>query len=228
MNLGATLTALKHLTCWFIVVFFVALLTFIFSFLGTIMCAVLTGMMLGAMKYSRWRSIPVALIFPGVSVGLLQVMKTEMMRNQILALAALCFATFWLGYLMGSVLISAERKAQGAPAQTVPPDVARTTDSHAVPQTSPTSPACARPAAEFILEELEGHWCCEPTDATQQSCRKLMEIKDHKLALTIIEADGHRRRVADGNVRLESSSPLKTLILSASENALAPDTLVSI
>ena len=42
--------ALKHAAAWGIVVGFVSLLTIIFSFLGTLFCAALGGMMMGASK----------------------------------------------------------------------------------------------------------------------------------------------------------------------------------
>ena len=45
-------------------VFFVTLVTFVFSFLGTILAGALVGMMVGFARQWKWQFILVSLVFP--------------------------------------------------------------------------------------------------------------------------------------------------------------------
>ena len=67
-----------------IATFFVVLLSFVFSFLGTLFCAALAGLMLGALRTHKWQSILISLLFPLVIFTLLKGMKTELQERQIL------------------------------------------------------------------------------------------------------------------------------------------------
>jgi len=93
-----------------IAAFFVALLSFIFSFLGNIFCAALAGMMLGALRTHKWQSIPVSLLFPFVLLVLLRGMKAELDARQIVVLSLASFSAFWLTYGAAAMLFFAERK----------------------------------------------------------------------------------------------------------------------
>jgi len=64
------------------IAFFVGLLTFIFSFLGTIFCAALVGMMLGAFKDLRWQSVSFSFLLPAVLVAVLRVTRAELTGNR--------------------------------------------------------------------------------------------------------------------------------------------------
>src|SRR5260370_35897434 len=98
MSLRPIKTAVQYLLGAAAIALFVSLLTFIFSFLGTIFCAALAGMMLGAFKNLRWQSVPFSFLFPAVIVTVLRVSKAELAANQVLVLALSAFGAFWLTY----------------------------------------------------------------------------------------------------------------------------------
>src|ERR1035438_8644004 len=61
MNSMPLKSAVQNVGLCSVLVFFVVLLTLVFSFLGTIICAALAGMMMGATRPSRWLSVPTAM-----------------------------------------------------------------------------------------------------------------------------------------------------------------------
>ena len=115
MNAKTLGTVCGHVAGWCAIVSFVLLLTFIFSFLGTIFCAVLAGMMLGSMRPRRWHSVPISLLFPATIFLMLRAMKAELLERQIDLLSLLCLGAFWLTFLLAGVVVSAEQKARTAP-----------------------------------------------------------------------------------------------------------------
>lgn len=190
-----------------VIVFFVALLTFIFSFLGTIICAVVAGMMMGAARPSTGRALPVALIFPAVIFTLLRSLKSELEARQIGILALVCFAAFWLSYLLCALVLYSERRTP-APARgpTLCPPRAGGADEAGDAGTR----SLERPA-ELTLDQLQGRWRREtPADALPM----LMEITRDRLVLHTPDATGRLAVVAQGNLRLDGSGPDCTLVLS--------------
>ncbi len=107
-------TVSSHIVGWCVIASFVLLLTFIFSFLGSLFCSVLAGMMLGAMKPHRWYSVPISLLFPMAIFLVLRAMKVELAERQINLVSLLCLGAFWLAFLLAAVLVSAEQKARSA------------------------------------------------------------------------------------------------------------------
>jgi hypothetical protein len=99
MNAVVIRTAGRYLGAWGAIVLCVILLSLLFTFLGTITCAVLAGMMMGAFKGAKWFSVSVSLVFPGVIFGMARGAKVELTPPQVSMLAALCFGTFWVTYL---------------------------------------------------------------------------------------------------------------------------------
>src|SRR5215831_1837538 len=83
-------TAFKYLGAWSMVAAFVAVLTIIFSLLGTLFCAALGGMMMGATKASSKLSLPFSFLCPGILFALLRFQKSELFERQILVLMVLC------------------------------------------------------------------------------------------------------------------------------------------
>ena len=65
-------TGLKYFSAWSLVALFVALLTIVFSFLGTLFCAALGGMMMGATRASLKMSLPFSLLCPGLLLAILR------------------------------------------------------------------------------------------------------------------------------------------------------------
>jgi hypothetical protein len=94
--------------------FFVALLTVIFSFLGTFICAALAGMMMGAGRIRVLPSTVLSLLFPVVLVVTFRLSHTEIMAGHILLLALICLAVFWGLYGAIRALISTEQKSNPA------------------------------------------------------------------------------------------------------------------
>ena len=89
-------TAARHILICLLVIATVALLTVLFSFLGTISCAALLGMMFSSIRQGKWKVIGISLVFPVVSFTLSRSLGPE--KN--LLLASLCFGVFWCCYLL--------------------------------------------------------------------------------------------------------------------------------
>src|SRR5581483_4112244 len=103
--------ALKHAGAWGIVLAFVALLTVIFSFLGTLFCAALGGMMMGATRASKRFALIFSLLCSGVLLGVLRSQRTELAAKQVTILAMLCLAAFWFLYVVSLSLVAFEKNA---------------------------------------------------------------------------------------------------------------------
>ena len=114
MNATAVRTAGKYLGAWGVIVIGVVLLSIVFTFLGTITCAVLVGMMMGAFKGAKWFSVAVSLVFPAVIFGMVRGARVELTQQQIVLLAALCFGVFWVTYLVSAVLFFCEQKGKNS------------------------------------------------------------------------------------------------------------------
>ena len=210
-----------------VITFFVVLLTFIFSFLGAIFCSALAGMMLGAFKNLRWQSIPISFLFPLVSTALLRGMRAELADRQIFIVALVCFAVFWLTYLVAASLFLYERKGQ---------DRARGEDvgSPAI-RSAATGAGAANgeglvtlaPRRELTLRVLQGQWSCE-TDGDEVYHEKMLDIQAERLTLRAADSKGQICVLASARVRLVTLGSLPTLVLCEGAEAYASDTLVSI
>ena len=110
MNATAIRTAGRYLGAWGAIVFFVVLLSAIFTFLGTITCAVLAGMMTGAVKGAKWFSVSVSLVFPAVIFGMVRSASVELTQQQVILLGALCFGAFWVTHLVSAVVFFCEHR----------------------------------------------------------------------------------------------------------------------
>ncbi len=213
-----------------IAAFFVALLSFTFSFLGTIFCAALAGMMLGAVRTHKWQAVPVSLFFPLVVFLFLRGMKTELDGRQILVVALACLGVFWLTYAVAAALFYAERKGQSAAGRQS--QVIRGTAGG--PQAAAlTSTGVARAASlpgrnGFLsLEMLQGNWSAEPGAQTEFRNRQLC-IEKEKLVLSVADAAGDLKILARARVTLCTSDAQSSLLLSKPAVENSADTLVSI
>jgi hypothetical protein len=184
------------------IVFFVVLLTVIFSFLGTIICAVLAGMMVGSMKHERWQAIPIAVVFPAVIFTLLQGSKGELVQRQIVLLALLCFGAFWVTYLVTSGIIWLERRqptpvtvgASGPPALVVESE----------PGKSGEEPPRAEALGTLSIDSLQGQWVRETAALDDQAQKKRIVIRDNQITLSVVDPGGQARTVARGELKLGS------------------------
>ena len=197
MNSAVLKTALKYAGAWAIVLTFVALLTIIFSFLGTLFCAAAGGMMMGATKASKKLSIAFSALCPAVLLGTLRSQKTELPQNQVVILAILCLAAFWMLYLMSLFLVAYEKKGttSGAQAGTNRPSPASGAAD------APPSRNGSVAKAHLNLEQLEGTWASE-SGVNGQRQRRVLEIADGSLELSTLNAHGEISYRARGRVKL--------------------------
>ena len=191
-----------------IITFFVVLLTLIFSFLGTIICAALAGMMLGAAKLPRWQVGAASLLFPSVIFCVLRTTGADLPLQKVLLLSGMCLGTFWLIYLVVSMMIFYERKA-GA------------TAGHGVKRTVPA----ARGNGLLSLEALQGKWRLEPSLIARVESRKVLEIQKENLLLRMPGPTGELRFKA--RVTLTTGNTLPVLSIEPRPESSA-DTQVSI
>jgi hypothetical protein len=186
----------KYLGVWVAIVLVVGLVSFAFTFLGTLASALLTGMMMGALKGAKWFSFLVSLVFPAVIFGLTRNPQSELTPKQVLLLLALSFGTFWGTYLVSAVMFFCEQKDRKSPtvAATGPAGVAE-------------PPAEAQCAGEYCLEQLQGNWVREASRAGEPPSRRVIQIREAKLELKAVDLSGHTTLLAQGEVRLEYLQP---------------------
>jgi len=194
MNAAAVRTAGRYLGVWGVIAFFVGLVSFTFTFLGAMACAVLAGMMMGAFKGPRWFPVIVSLVFPMVVFGMPQGARSSLTPQQVLLLVALSFAAFWVTYVVSAFVFFCEQKGKKAPR----PRAA----------SFPHEPlAQSRQAAKSPLGQLQGNWVCEVAEASEPMCRKVLQIKEAHLELKAVDGSGQTTLLAEGEVRLQGSPP---------------------
>ena len=182
----------KQVGLWCILVIAVVLLTLLFTVLGTITCAVLTGMMMAAARHHRWQTIPVSAVFPGVVIALVGLAKVELMGRQRIFLPALCFGAFWLTYGVTRAVVKFEA-APGAEPE--------------VKTISQPEKGVSEALEELRLENLQGKWICEELSGNGAAPKRILELTGETLSLSTIDPDGLKRVIAKGNVKLENSQP---------------------
>lgn len=205
-------------TC--LIVFFSALLTFIFSFLGTIFCAVLAGMMIGAARKARWQALPLSLIFPAVLFCLLRFSRAEIPLRQLWLLAVVCFISFWATALVACLLVSFEQKQAAAPKAAPAPGV------RAVPVAAPARGNGH--VGHLTLKDLEGRWTCTRPATDQGSAEKLLVIDHEHMTVRITGERGQLDLAADAVLRLENAGAVNTLVVSANGADHDPNSLICI
>jgi hypothetical protein len=203
MNATAIRTASRYLGAWGAIVFGVILLSVIFTFLGTITCAVLVGMMMGAVKGARWFSVLVSFVFPAVIFGMVRTTRMELTPQQIIVLGTLCFGTFWGTYLVSAFVFFCEQRER-KPAVSQP--------ERPVP-VEPASDACESvvPASQSGLEQLQGNWVWEASSAGESMVKRMIQITEARLELKAVDASGRTTLLGAGAVTLQSMRPAHTL-----------------
>jgi hypothetical protein len=194
MNAAAVRTAGRYLGVWVAIALCVGLVSFAFTFLGTITSAVLVGMMMGALKGAKWFAFLVSLMFPAVIFGMTRDARTELTPNQIFLLAGLCFGTFWVTYLVSAVMFFCEQKGRKS---------STTAMRASLPETAAAEPpAPLELAGESCLEQLQGDWVCEVSSAGDPPRRKVIQIKQAMLELKAVDVSGRTTVLARGEVTL--------------------------
>jgi hypothetical protein len=168
----------------------VCLLTILFSFLGTISCAALLGMMFGTIKQSKWQVIGISFVFPLVSFALARMLTTE--KN--LLLASLCFAVFWSGYLLTCAALCLERSQSRAAL----PHAANLGE-----RDSPTIIGTPELALDSDLNELQGKWDRRSRRLDSSPGPEIIEVTRDHFLVTAPDGDGKPRTVCEGCVRVK-------------------------
>ena len=182
-------TALKHLSAWGILIAFVALLTVIFSFLGTLFCAALGGMMMGATKASKALSLVFSVLCPAILMVTMKSQRTELADRQVMVLAILCLAAFWLLYVLSLLLVAYEKSCASS--------------NGALPAKNLGTANGAVVTRALRLGELEGKWLSEMSASVGQNQKRILEIREGAMALSTLGPDGRVCSRAQGRLKLE-------------------------
>lgn len=184
---------------------FVALLSFIFSFLGAIFCAALAGMMLGAVRGYKWLAVPVSLLSPGVLFLLLKVMKTQLEGRQVLLVTLACFMIFWLTYGVAAALFLFERKGPASVARPLAPG--QPERQFTIAAASAPEASVLKPNGHLTLEMLQGTWAGESRVNGEGEGRRI-SIDKERLTLCAVDSRGQTRVLASAHVTLcDAGSP---------------------
>ena len=215
MSFQPVKTALKYVSAWSLVAGFTALLTIIFNFLGTLFCAALGGMMMGATKASWKLSLPFSILCPGVLLAVMRAQRTEIPNRQIVILLIICLAAFWGIYALAAALMAQEQK--GAPATNGKASAALNGElrtAAAAPEFGLIDDAVSRHSAleavaaarAALVEQFDGHWCCEDCGEQRSAGRRVLDIKEGALLLSTLDPGG--QICACARARLEGVKPV--------------------
>ncbi len=110
--------ATRHqLSVGIVLVLSVALVTVLFSLVGTLSCCVLVGMMCGASRRWRWQVALVSLTFPAALAALHPIPKIGLPWHEAVRFSLICFGTFWATYLVTWGLMRLEAPSGSTPAK---------------------------------------------------------------------------------------------------------------
>ncbi len=209
--------AVRYLAGWSIILFFIVLLTLIFNFLGTIICAVLAGMMLGAGRVAKWHTLVISLFFPACIFGVLRTTKADLLGWQVVMLTILCFSVFWLSYFATAALLFYESKG---PAGHAPAVEAKRLEE-------PATQAAVGSAEQGLLTvaALEGSWRCRAR-VNGHFQDKVLEIHEHRLSLSVGDAKGRLHVIGQAEVELNGNGSTQRVKLAPS--GVGVDDLVEI
>jgi hypothetical protein len=224
-------TAARWVGCGIALASVTALLSLVFNFLGTILCASLTGMMMGATKRSRWPALPLSCIFPAVILVLFRVTRTEMPDAQIRIVSLLCFGAFWLLYGATALVVAYERaqKAAAVSPQRQPLETGMATGADESAETCfANKEEQPEPLEGLCLGLLQGRWSCIANGHPGAEQQKMMLIEQDHWALSFNDPQGHGRLLLRGAVRVENAKNPPAKIFAVNPHELTADTLISI
>jgi hypothetical protein len=177
-----------------VVVLIVALLTLLFSFLGTITCAAVVGMMMAAMRQPKLQALLVSLMFPVVSYAFSSLSGAGLPIEKRLLLALLCLSVFAVTYLLTCGMLLLER--QEAPC--------------------PESEACGsgnvsreNPWDDPMQRDLQGKWKGSLRSVSGETVAQVLEFKGKSFSLTLFENDGSTRTVGEGWFEVHELDPYR-------------------
>jgi len=234
MKLLAINRALRHLAGWGIILFFIGLLTLIFSFLGSFFCAGLAGMMVGSVKFSRPQTLALSFLAPLVLCSILFIGHTQLPGWQILLLSGLSLGIFWFTCLIFRGVVWYER--QGRQTTLEPHTGSGVLKKEQTLQNSQGANPAPTPTARTVVEQwgllslklLQGKWSCADFNGKATNEHKTMEIEDGRLLLTVSDAGGNISFRGKGEVSLSSHQGDLRMTIANSLLDGSADTLVSI
>ena len=194
-------TGLTRIGIWCALVGVTILLTVMFSFLGNLTVAVVSGVVLGSARRWQWNAVPVSLVFPGVIVGLSHYFKNELPPGKVYLVGLVCGAAFWGVYAMAFGLHILEQKAhdQGASKGRVELPGSPWQNENDLTQ-------------GFGLGTLRGSWTCEDDAILGSSKHKTLRIENGKFVLSVSDSGGRRREIARGELNVERSGTGQSIV----------------
>lgn len=212
--------AARQVTLWLVLLFVVCVSTLLFTLLGVLFTAVLTGIIMGASRRWLWQAVPVSLVFPLVTFALGQVAQESLQPGQRVAMVALGFGTFWVIYIASLGLMRLER--QPVPAAEAPSSeqsAAATEELSGTEGASQWTAAVSGPGdgesshldTQLNLHDFEGTWFCETTGPDGEFRTCLMTVAEGRFAL---EVRNPRGLVAEGVLSLEQVTRGHSLLVS--------------
>ncbi len=215
MRLSSTIPAQKQIGIGLALVMSVGFVSFVFSFLGTILAGALVGMMAGSNPRWRWQFLPVSLVFPGVMIATLHVTRTELTWRENAGLPLVCLGVFWVTFVMTRALLRLEARqaSPGSPSAAA----ASPKPAGAASERTPVLRAYDVSAAGPGLEELDGTWLRETTAPDGKPCRKIIEVAHRQVALSLVDRAGKVRFLAKGDLAVEQLGAFKTVKVSHCE-----------
>ncbi len=178
---------------WLLTISFVVLFTLIFNFVGTLICAALAGMMMGAARLGWWQSFTVSLLFPAVVSLFFEVSKAELRAGQVGLIALLCFSLFWIIYFGLRALTPQE---SSAPKRVHVAGVISRKQAGADTRTSGVLPKS--PAVNLAL--LQGEWL-SGTQSNGSKAQKRLQINKDTLVVSLTDEFGRVRRM-EGQLKM--------------------------
>jgi hypothetical protein len=201
---------------WILLVFVAALLTMLFSVLGTLSISAIVGMAMGASRRWKWQLIPVSLIFPMIGLTLAQAAKADLTIQQRLSMAALCFGIFWTTYLLTLVLLLLEKnnaKSRVDPVANRDPRTAVNSTGLVGSRSVPTPP--------LQLDDLQGTWLCEANCRNGELKKRTINISDNRFVLKAVNSAGCSELIAEGEIQLNGSERARVIQVSMDTKASA-------
>jgi len=218
MRPSSTSTAGEQIGIGIALVFFVTLVTFVFSFLGTILAGALVGMMVGFARQWKWQFILVSLVFPAALMASMHVSKNTVSLRDSLSLSLVCFGVFWLTCLLTRGVALLERRETHPSGERAG---ARLKPGHAAKISAARLAVPIQPPADSGLDELQGTWTRDTTAPDGKPCKKVIEIAHGELALSLIDRAGKVRFLAKGDLALEKFGTFKMVKVSHRETGPA-------
>lgn len=198
----------RYFGLWLVLLVVVLLLTLLFNFFGTLSCAALAGVMLGATKHRRWLTLPVSLVFPGVVFALMYLSKVDLQGEKRIVVPALCFGIFWMTYLVVCFMAGFESKEAGSP---VPSGVAQATPAQTEGVVA-NSVRLPETVERLRVDQLQGRWRFESEQRGSPAEKKFIEIVNGRVVLRVFDLDGRMCSHAEGELSLENTGDSKGIV----------------